>query len=209
MRGPFAALRVTLQEQDQKTKDKINYPAQANNGLERGTRIGCALVEAVKLGGGLEFAVEMAVDDLHEEFAQVGEARGGQRLGPLLFNDAIDGIAEDEGGEGAGLEGHLRAGDAAVVAAGESVAQCVEEGGLAGERGGAFDAGVERGKKAHEAEHPEIEVGDGQPDGAGFQRLEDGPGEAEDAVVGFAVGQELVEHFGDVGEGDAARVVHG
>src|ERR1700687_5959656 len=102
------------------------------------------LVEAVELGGGLEFAVEMAVDDLHEEFAQVGEARGGSALG----GEALDGVAEDSGGEGAGFDGHLRAGDAAVVAAGVSVAQCVEEGGLAGERGGAFDAGVERGKKA-------------------------------------------------------------
>src|ERR1039458_4270934 len=145
------------------------------------------LIEAVELGGGLEFAVEMTVDDLHEEFAQVGEARGRQWLGPLLLNEAIDGVAEDEGGEGAGLEGHLRAGDAAVLLTDQAVAQGVEESGLGGERGGALDALVDRGKKGPEAEQPEIEIGDGQPDGAGFQRLEDGPGEAEDAVVGFAV----------------------
>jgi hypothetical protein len=30
---------------------------------------GAALVQAFELGGGLEVAVEMAVDDLHEEFA--------------------------------------------------------------------------------------------------------------------------------------------
>ena len=132
-----------------------------------------------------------------------------REAGSGLGGDALDGVAEDAGGEGAGFDRHLRAGDAAVVLADEAVAQGVEEGGLAGERGGALDALVERGKKAHEAEHPEIEVGDGQPDGAVFERLEDGPGEAEDAVVGLAVGEEFVEHFGNVGEGDQARVVHG
>ena len=73
----------------------------------------------------------------------------------------------------------------------------------------ALDALVERGKEAHEAKHPEIEVGDGHPDGAGFEVLEDGPGEAEDGVVGLAVGEEFVEHFGDVGEGDTAGVIDG
>jgi hypothetical protein len=34
----------------------------------------CALIEAVELGSGLEMAVEVPVDDLHEEFAEVGEA---------------------------------------------------------------------------------------------------------------------------------------
>jgi len=32
------------------------------------------LVQTFELGGGLEFAVEVAVDDLHEEFAEIGES---------------------------------------------------------------------------------------------------------------------------------------
>jgi hypothetical protein len=91
----------------------------------------------------------------------------------------------------------------------QAVAQSMEESGLAGKRFGTLDTGVERGKKAHEAEHPEIEVRDGQPDGPGFECLENSPGEAKDPIVRFAIGEKFVEHFGDVGEGDTALVIHG
>jgi len=59
------------------------------------------------------------------------------------------------------------------------------------------------GKEAEETDHPEIEIGDGHPDGGGFKRLEDGPGEAEDGVIGLAVRHEVVEHFGEVGKATA------
>jgi len=153
----------------------------------------------------LEFAVEVAEEDLHEELAEVGEAVGGKGL----VGEMIDRVAEDAGGEGARFQRELGAGDAAVVLTGKAVAQGVEKGRLVGERVTALDARVERRKKTHEAEHPEIEVGDGQPDGTGFERLKDGPGKAEDAIVGFAVREEFVEHFGDVGKSDAAGVSDG
>jgi len=162
----------------------------------------------------LEFAVEVAVDDLHEEFAEIGESG----CGDGFVGEGIYGVAEHAGGEGAGLDGHFGAGNAAITLTGESVTQSVEKCGrrryrFAAGRGdegfAALDAFVERGKEAEETDHPEIEIGDGHPDGGGFKRLEDGPGEAEDGVIGLAVRHEVVEHFGEVGKGDGARVVHG
>jgi hypothetical protein len=183
--SPSLALKMTPQEQKQKAVDG-------------------KLIQPFELGGGLEFAVEVAVDDLHEEFAEVGEAGRGQRL----VGEVIDGIAEHAQGEVSGFERHLGAGYASVTLADQTVAQGVEKRRLADERFATFDALVERGKEAHEADGPEVEVGYGHPDGTGFEALEDSPGEAEDPVVGFAVGHEFIKHFGDVGESYAAGVVH-
>jgi hypothetical protein len=162
------------------------------------------LIEPFELGRGFQLAVEMAVNDLHEEFAEVGEARGGKRLG----GEVIDWTAEHAGGEGAGFRSELGAGGAMVALADKAVAESMEKGRLADQRFATLDALVQRRQEAQKTDHPEIEIGDGEPDGIGFQRLEDGPGEAEDSIVGLAVGQEIVEHFSDVREGDGAWVIH-
>src|ERR1700692_148959 len=103
----------------------------------------------------------MSVYDLHEKFAQVGKA--GVRAG--LIREMIDGVAEHARGEFAGFKRHLRAGNAAVTLADQAITQSMEPGRLAEQRFTAFDALVEWRKEAKEPDHPEIEVGDGHPNG--------------------------------------------
>ena len=88
-------------------RGKVNYPTLAKGRRTWGTRgeskikdRGARLVQTFELGGGLEFAVEVAVDDLHEEFAEIGESG----CGDGFVGEGIYGVAEHAGGEGAGRD---------------------------------------------------------------------------------------------------------
>src|SRR6266540_3305609 len=95
----------------------------------------------------------------------------------------------------------------AVSRADQPIAQGVEIRGVSGKWLSALDALIERRKKAEEAQHPESEIGDGQPDGARLQSLQHRPGETKDGVAGLAVGEQFVEHLADMRKRDEARVV--
>ena len=57
-----------------------------------------------------------------------------------------------------------------------------------------------------ETHKPEIEIGERHPNGAGAKLPKRGQGKAEDVVVGLVVGEDVVQNFCDVAEGDRARV---
>src|SRR5579863_6559452 len=65
------------------------------------------------------------------------------------------------------------------------------------------------GEQAHEAGDPEGEVGEGHPGLSGGGLLEGGEGEAKDGVVGIALGQSFVEHFGEEAEDGHADWIDG
>src|SRR5476651_1648421 len=109
------------------------------------------LIEAFELRRGLQFAVEVAVDDLHEELAQVSEPRGWNRL----VREGIDRIAEHARGQITRLNRHLRTGNAPMLLADETITQSMEPCRFAEERRATLDAFVECREKAHQANHPE------------------------------------------------------
>jgi hypothetical protein len=150
----------------------------------------------------LEAAVQAAFQHVYGKAAEFY----GSLLWPVLFSEAFDGASKhsDSVAGGGGREGVGAV--AAVVFAGDAVAGGRVPDGGAAEIEPADDTVAKLRHPAHEAAHPEAEVGGWHPDAIDLHFSQDGEGEAEDGVVDGTFG-EFFEDFGDQFEGGGPGVV--
>jgi antitoxin PrlF len=159
--------------------------------------------EARERFGGAEFAFEVALDGLEGEAAQIL----GAAAGPGFGGKGGDRGMQDALGQLPGIGAELAGADRAMNGAEEAVAVDAEPN-FRAVQGLATGRAVEQvGEQAHEAGHPELEVGERHPELLRGGLVEDGGEEAKDGLLGVVVGEGLIEQLGVKAEdGEADRI---
>ena len=148
-------------------------------------------------------SIGVAFEGLDDETPEIG----GLHTIPFFPCEGRNRRVEEGGGEALRLWRECAAGELAVVDTEQAIAHGMEVCGVAIEGATALQAVEQVGQPAHEADHPQAEVGDGQPYFAGSGHVEDCEEKAEDGVVGIVIGEGFFEDFGVEGQGGEAGVV--
>ena len=148
----------------------------------------------------------MALEGLEGEAAQIL----GTAAGPGLVGEGGDGGVQDALGKLPGVAAEVAGAAVAMKGAEEAVTEGVEVGLASVEQLSASGAVEEVGEQAHEAGHPELEVGEGHPWLLSGGLLEDGGEEAKNGLLGVVIGEGLVEKLGiEAEDGEANGVDRG
>lgn len=166
-------------------------------------RTGLLSTRLAELGqgvGGVELPFEVTLQRLNGKAAQIG----GAVARPVFCNHGGDGTVEDALGGSQGCRRNRPAGGMAMLGTDQPVGLALKVGRIAPERPSAEGAVCNIRHPAHEANHPQAEVGDGQPDAAGASVVEHGKSEAKDGVLGIVVRESLLENLGEETESGSA-----
>ena len=155
--------------------------------------------------GGAELALEVALEGLEGEAAQVLGAAAGPGLGGKGGGWRTQHALRQQPrirGKGAGIA-------VAMEVAEEAITQGVEAG-FAGHEGLAAGGAVrDVGQQAHQAGHPEGEIGERHPGLLDRGLVEDREQQAEDGFLGVVLGEGLVDDFSIEAENGHANVIDG